>query len=106
MISDGQGHAMTGATAETAALYDQAMRACNLSCGDAVALLDAAREAAPGCVMAHLAKAWMFVLARDPVLAGRIDALLATAAALPMNQRERAHLGALRQCAAGELSAG
>lgn len=105
MIKDAQGLSVTGASAEAAALYDQALRAFNLSCGDAVALLDAAREAAPDFVMAHLAKAWLFILARDPVLARRIEALIATASALPMNDRERAHLSALQQAAKGALSA-
>ena len=67
MIKDAQGLSVTGASAEAAALYDQALRAFNLSCGDAVALLDAAREAAPDFVMAHLAKAWLLrELRRDP----------------------------------------
>ena len=38
MIKDAQGLSVTGANAEAAALYDQALRAFNLSCGDAVAV--------------------------------------------------------------------
>src|ERR1700722_5130701 len=96
-MKDEQGHTLTGATAEAAALFDRALRAFNLSCGDPVALLDAACEAAPDFTMAHIAKAWLFILARDPVLAERIDALIATAAALPMNEREGSHFAARRQ---------
>lgn len=104
-MKDAQGHTLTGATAESAELFDRALRAFNLSCGDPVALLDAACEAAPDFTMAHIAKAWLFILARDPVLAGRIDALVETAAALPMNERERTHLAALQQAANHALSA-
>ena len=105
MVKDAQGFALTGATVDTAAQYDQAVRAFALACGDAVSLLDAVREATPGFVMAHLAKAWLFVLARDPVVAGHIEALIGTAKALAMNERERAHLAALEQAADGALSA-
>src|SRR5689334_551168 len=94
-MQDAQGHTLTGATAGAAESFDRALRAFNLSCGDPVALLDAAREASPDFTMAHIAKAWLFILARDPVLARPIDALIAAAAALPMNERERAHLAAL-----------
>src|ERR1700754_4226214 len=52
-MKDAQGHTLTGATAEAAELFDRALRAFNLSCGDAVALLDTAREAAPDFTMAH-----------------------------------------------------
>src|SRR5215467_13473269 len=80
MIRDAQGLSLTGATDATAAQYDRAVRAFNLACGDAVGLLDAAREAAPGFVMAHLAKAWLFILARDSALDIRVDALIVSAA--------------------------
>ena len=48
MIKRTQGLSVTGASAEAASLYDQALRAFSLSCGDAVALLDAARESYAG----------------------------------------------------------
>ena len=47
-------------------LYDQAVRAFNLGYGDSPRLFDMAREASPDFAMAHLAKAWLFVLANDP----------------------------------------
>ena len=43
MIEDGHGHRLSGATAEAAAAYDEAVRAFNLVCGDAVGRFDAAR---------------------------------------------------------------
>jgi len=101
MISDAQGHQVSGATAATIASYDQAVRAYNSGYGDAVALFDAIRDAEPGFVMAHLAKAWMFTMANDPGLIGKAKTLVRTAEALPMNDRERGQLAALRHAVDG-----
>jgi tetratricopeptide (TPR) repeat protein len=105
MLKDAQGHAVSGATTEAVALYDQALRAYNLVHGDAVALFEAARKAAPDFAMAHLGKAWLFTLTFDPVLATQARALLNTAQALKLNDRERAHAAALEQAVAGARSA-
>ncbi len=68
MVQDAQGHYFSGATAEAATTYDQAVRAFNLVHGDAIGLFDEAREAAPEFAMAYLGKAWVFALANDPGL--------------------------------------
>ena len=104
-IRDAQGNAVSGATVEAVAPYDQAVRAVSLACGDAMGLFDAARAAAPRFVMAHLGKAWMFAMARDPGLSARAGAMAREAAELPMNERERGHLAALEHAAAGSLAA-
>jgi tetratricopeptide (TPR) repeat protein len=105
MIKDAQGQPVSGATEEAVALYDQAVRAMNLACGDAVGLFDKARAAAPAFAMAQLGKAWSFALARDPAMADQLDHLLAAAQSLTMNDREQGHLAALRHVSAGALSA-
>lgn len=105
MIKDAQGQAISGATAESVATYDQAVRAYNSGYGDAPGLCDAACEASPELVMAHLTKAWMFALANDPGLLPNAQALVAAAAELPMNDREHGHLAALQQAVAGARSA-
>ena len=74
MIKDAQGQAVSSATADSVALYDQAVRAFNLGYGDSVGLFDAAREASPDFAMAHLAKAWLFALANDPIMLGHARA--------------------------------
>ena len=76
MIKDAQEQAVSGATMETVARFDQAVRAYNSGFGDALGLCDAVLEASPGFVMAHVTKAWMFALANDPGLAGMLDARL------------------------------
>ena len=105
MIKDAQGQIVSGATTECVALYDQAVRAFNLGYGDAPGQFDAAREASPGFAMAHLAKAWLFVLANDPVMLGNARSLIQAATGLALNEREQAHLAALQQAVAGARSA-
>lgn len=105
MIKDAQGQPVSGATEEAVALYDQAVRAMNLACGDAVGLFDRARAIAPDFAMAHLGKAWAFAFARDPAMSGPLDSLLGTVATLAMNDREQGHLAALKHASASALSA-
>jgi hypothetical protein len=82
---DAQGHELTGATTEAIGYFDRGVRAFTLVYGDAAGLYDAARTAAPDFVMAHLAKAWPFALANDPMMAVTARALLNTAGSLAMN---------------------
>jgi tetratricopeptide (TPR) repeat protein len=101
MLQDAQGHAMTGATAEAADLYDKAVRAFTLSYGDTLGLFEAARKAAPGFAMAHIGKAWVLAGANDAVLVKGAGPLLDAARALPLNDRERTHLAALQHAVQG-----
>lgn len=105
MTRDAQGHELSGATAEAATFYDKGVRAFALALGDAVGLLEEARRASPGAPMAHLAKAWLMALANDSVLVSAAPPLMATASALPMNERERAHLEALTHAVEGHRAA-
>jgi tetratricopeptide (TPR) repeat protein len=105
MIQDAQGHHLSGATAEAAASYDQAVRAFNLVHGDAVGLFDAARETAPEFAMAHLGKAWVFAVANDPGLMTQAGALVEIARPLTLNEREQAHLTALSHLVQGGRAA-
>src|SRR6266481_8903280 len=105
MIQDAQGHYLSGATAEAAGTYDQAVRAFNLVHGDSIGLFDMAREAAPDFAMAHLSKAWVFTVANDPGLRTQAAALVETARRLTLNERERAHLAALSHLMQGARAA-
>src|SRR5271155_660204 len=101
MTQDAQGHHLSGATAEAITAYDQAVRAFNLVHGDAVALFDAAREAAPDFAMAYLVKAWTYAIANDPGLLTQATALVETVRPLRLNEREQAHLAALSHLVEG-----
>lgn len=105
MTRDAQGHVLSGATVEAAGLYDDAVRAFALAYGDTLGLIDAARDAAPPFAMAHLAKAWVMALANDAVLVSAASPLMDTARALPMNERERAHLASLGHAVEGHRAA-
>jgi tetratricopeptide (TPR) repeat protein len=105
MIQDAQGHYLSGATAEAAATYDQAVRAFNLVHGDAIGLFDAARETAPEFPMAYLGKAWVFTVANDPGLRKQAAALVETSRPLRMNEREQAHFAALSHLVQGARAA-
>jgi len=105
MIQDAQGHYLSGATAEAAATYDQAVRAFNLVHGDAIGLFDEARQTAPEFAMAHLGKAWVFTVANDPELRTRAEALVETVRPLNLNEREQAHLAALSHLCEGARAA-
>lgn len=105
MITDAQGHAMSGATREAADIYDQAVRAFTLSYGDVVASFEAVRRAAPGCAMGHIGKAWVLAGANDAVLVKGARPLMDAARALSLNDRERTHLAALEHAVVGDRAA-
>jgi tetratricopeptide (TPR) repeat protein len=105
MVEDAQGHYLSGASAEAAATYDQAVRAFNLVHGDAIGLFEKAREAAPEFAMAHLGKAWVFTVANDPGLRTKAKELVETARPLTLNEREQAHLTALSLLCEGARAA-
>src|SRR5208282_1741055 len=105
MTRDAQGHLLSGATAEAATTYDQAVRAFNLVRGDAIGLFDAAYQAAPDFAMAYLGKAWAFALANDPGLLTQAKTLVETVRPLTLSEREQAHLAALTDLAQGARAA-
>ncbi len=101
MARDAQGYTIADATAETAALIDKATRAFTMGYGDPIAALDEARKLSPACAMAHIAKAWILVLANDPVLAAAARPLIETARGLVLDDRLRSHLAALAHAVEG-----
>ena len=105
MSTDAQGQELTNATAETARHIDEATRAFILAYGDANAHLAAAREAAPDCVMAHLAQAWIQALSNDPATIVLARKSLAGSADLAMNAREGTHRAALAAAVDGDWAA-
>ena len=105
MIRDAQGHLLSGATLEAATHFDQGVRAFTLAYGDAIGRFDAARQTSPDCAMAHLGKAWIYALANDALMMPAGCALLKSAGALPLNEREAAHAAALAHAVLGHRAA-
>ena len=105
MITDAQGHTLTGASAQAADHFEQAVTAFNLYRGDPMAALERATEAAPAFAMSHLLKAHLMAIATEPTAAAGARELLLAVAALPMNERERSHHAVIELMVKGEWSA-
>ncbi|OBS09137.1 tetratricopeptide repeat protein [Acidihalobacter prosperus] len=105
MHKDRFGHTVTGANTEALESYECALEAFNIYRGDPVGLIDQALEAAPGFVMAHVLKAYMFGLATEPEGTREAARLLAVASELSCNERESSHVAALRPLIAGNWTA-
>ncbi len=92
---DHHGLAYSGASA--AALDDYLKAAADFYCyvGDPLARLESALQDSPQFVMAHVLKAYLCLIGSNAEAQAVSAAALASAAELPMNQRERAHVRAL-----------
>ena len=101
MAKDAQGHELSGANTGAALALDAAVRAYTLAYGDLGKHLAEAEAAAPRCAMAGLIRAWVLTLSNDPAQVADARALIGTLSDLPMNERENAHLAALKLAAEG-----
>ena len=105
MLTDRQGNALSGATAEAAALYDRALEAYNPYRGDPVALVDQAIEAAPDFAIARILKAYLFALSTEPAATAAAKEIVLDLKKLRLCDREASHVAALGQLVKGEWSA-
>jgi tetratricopeptide (TPR) repeat protein len=92
---DAGGCRVTGATPAALQAYEQALAAFQSWRNGAHAHLAAALQEAPAFVMAHVLQAWLLMCSRDPRSVQSARPVLARASALPANERERRHLGAI-----------
>lgn len=100
-IRDCLGHPLTGATEDSAALYDKAVRELQCFVGDPVGTIDAAIAASPGFTMAHVFKGYLFGLATEREATAVAAECHAAATRLEGTSRERAHVAALGHLARG-----
>lgn len=100
-LRDSLGLTMTGATREALDHYEQALHELQCFIGDPVATVDRAIAAAPGFVMAHVFKGFMFGLATEREATAVAADCAVAAERLDATPRERAHAAALAQLAAG-----
>ncbi len=105
MVTDAQGNALSGATAEAAKLFDEAVEANTIYRGDPIGTLDLAVEAAPGFAMAHILKAHLFGLATEPDAVKEAKAILGKVKTLRLSEREASHVAALDLLLAGRWTA-
>jgi tetratricopeptide (TPR) repeat protein len=92
---DARGYSISGATPAALAAYERALAAFQSWRSGANVQLALAIQEAPTFVMAHVLQAYLVLSSRDPRHVGAARPMLARAAALPANERERMHLAAL-----------
>jgi len=102
MITDSQGHSLSGANREAALHYEAAVAAFQIYRGDPIAALDAALAAAPRFAMAALLKAHLLALATEPAAAKAARELHDAVTGWTPTARERSLLGALDAVLRGE----
>lgn len=102
MITDTQGHAVSGANAEGLTHYEQAVTAFQLYRGDPMASLEQAIAAAPRFAMAHILQAHLLALATEPDCATMAQDVLQRLRQLPLNEREASHAAVIGKVLQGE----
>lgn len=102
-VKDRYGHALTGASATAADLYQQALDGYHCYVGQPFPLLKQAVSDSPGFVMAHALMAYMTLVGGDASTARLGVAAFEAASALPVNDRERGHLAAIERLILGRF---
>jgi len=100
-LQDDLGLPLSGATPDALDHYRTAQRRFQCYAGDTVAAVDAAIAAAPGFVMAHALRAYLFLLGTEPEGVAVARASLEAAQSLPMTAREGGHISAVAHLTAG-----
>ncbi|WP_019918951.1 tetratricopeptide repeat protein [Methyloversatilis discipulorum] len=104
-LNNPAGLALTGATARSIELLEQAEHELRCFIGDPVATIDRALTEAPDMVMGHVLRAYLHLLGTEPAGIPVAAAAHATAAKLPANERESRHLRAVALMTAGRWRA-
>lgn len=100
-LKDSLGLAMTGASAGSLALYDEALRGLQRFVGDPVGALDKALAADPDFLMAYILKGYLYGLSTERAAQPVTQACFEAAERLAGTEREQRHVAALGALAAG-----
>lgn len=100
-MKDLLGFNLTGATPASLADYERGLRGLQTFTGNPVALADSAIADAPGFVMAHVLKGWLYGLSTDAAAMRVARQVWDEARNLPATDRERGHVAALGRLVAG-----
>ena len=95
-IVDARGYSISGATSTAVEAYERSLATFQSWRSGADAPLALALQEAPSFVMAHVLQAYLFLSSRDPGRVRLAHPVLARAAELPTNERERLHLAAIQ----------
>ncbi len=102
MITDPQGHALSGANQEALAAYEQAVTAFQLYRGDPMSSLAQATAAAPHFAMAHIVQGHLLALATEPGCVAMARDVLGGLRQMRLNEREASHAGVIERVLEGE----
>lgn len=98
---DAHGNPLTPASDAALAAYTAALADCQCWRGDPLGTIAAATAAEPGFVMGHVLQAWLHLLGTEPAGPAAARTCVQSAEPLAATARERAHLAAIAECAAG-----
>lgn len=98
---DAAGHRVSGACAQSLALFEQSARELLCLVDDPAATAERAIAASPQMTMAHVLKAWLHLLGTEPAGVAVARDSLEAAARLEADERERAHIASAQALAQG-----
>lgn len=101
MYKDSQENLVSGATSGAVTDFDAAVRAFSIYRGDPVDIVDKAIATAPEFTMAHLLRAYLYLLATEPEAAMEAVKSVNLARELPGNEREKSHVSILDHALTG-----
>lgn len=101
MYQDAQENVVSGASSMAIDDFNAALRAFNIYRGDPVAMIDKAIMAAPAFTMAHLLRAYLYLLATEPQANQEAGKSVNLARELPCDERETSHIMILDHALSG-----
>lgn len=103
--TDNLGHALSGASTDSAALYATALHQFQCYRQDPVATIESATASRPDFVMGHVLHAWLYLLGTEPAGLAVAQSDLEKIESLPATAREQAHGAAMGQLLQGRWRA-
>jgi tetratricopeptide (TPR) repeat protein len=103
-VVDARGYRISGASPQAAQACEDALAAFQCWRNGAEQQLGLALQESPAFVMAHVQQAYMLLCGRDPVRVVSARPVLARAAGLPANERERMHLAVIAAALADDIN--
>lgn len=101
MTTDHAGHAISGATAAAAGIFEQAAHEFRCMIADPVSTIDGAIAQCPAMPMAYVLKGWLHLVGTEPAAMPVARDCVVQARRFAGTARERAHAEALRAAAQG-----
>ncbi|WP_317932958.1 tetratricopeptide repeat protein [Halioxenophilus sp. WMMB6] len=95
MTTDLQGNSLTGASADSASAYQNALHKLNLYSADPLPDIDSALAQQPECASLHIIRGLILAIATEPAAMHDAQATLAGLQRLPVNDREQSLVEAL-----------